>query len=295
MKKFILFSLVAIVGCGTSEDHLKLGIVADCQYCNCDYNQEWNNDYRKAPARLKQAVKEFNQQQVDLVFHLGDFIDRNYSSYDTVMPIIQELSMPYYFVLGNHDFSVADSLKPNVYKELNLEKPYYTVQKNNWLFVVLDGTEISTYHSADSAEILKAQHQMDELKAQGITQAEPWNGAVSTSQLQWLTTQLDKADKDGLNAIIMCHFPILPEGVVNLWNDKEVIEVLEKHKSVKAFFNGHHHPGNYMEKEGIHYITFQGMVRSPQDNAFAVVDLSNQGIQESGYGREPSRSLKIRE
>lgn len=295
MKKFAWVFLVVIAGCGTSEDHLKIGIIADCQYCNCDYNQEWNNDYRKAQARLKQAVEVFNQQQVDMVFHLGDFIDRNYSSYDTVMPIMQKLSMPHYFILGNHDFSVTDSLKSNVYKELNLERPYYTVQKNSWLFVVLDGTEISTYHSADSTETLKAQNLMVELKAHGRTQAEPWNGAVSANQLQWLNTQLDKADNEGLNAIVMCHFPILPEGVVNLWNDKEVVEVLNQHSSVKAFFNGHYHPGNYVEKEGIHYVTFQGMVRSQNENAFAVVDLSNQSIEETGYGREPDRSLKIRE
>lgn len=273
---------------------LKIGIIADCQYCDCEYNQEWDNSYREAPARLQQAVDTFNSNKVDLVFHLGDFIDRDYSSYETVMPIMQTLTMQYYFVLGNHDFSVADSMKSKVYKELKLDKPYYTVNKGDWLFIVLDGTEISTYHSIDSLAMAHAKSVMATYKSNGRSQAEPWNGGISQTQMDWLDRQLMRADRNKQKAIVMCHFPVLPEGEVNLWNDAELVDILSSHKSVKAYFNGHHHPGNYEKAKGKHYVTFQGMVRSKDRNSFSIVNLTSEKIEIEGYGREPDRILSIK-
>jgi hypothetical protein len=42
----------------------------------------------------------------------GDFIDRDFESFDVVGPIFNKLRMPKYHVLGKHDFSVEDHLNP---------------------------------------------------------------------------------------------------------------------------------------------------------------------------------------
>lgn len=295
MMRILFFSLLVILGNNAFGQQLKIGIVADCQYCDCDYNVDWNNAYREAPERLQQAVDTFNANHVDLVFHLGDFIDRDYSSFNKVMPIMKKLSMPYYFVLGNHDFSVADNLKSKVYDMLELQKPYYTIQKAGWLFIVLDGTEVSTYHSKDSVEINTATQEMKRYNDMKRAQSKPWNGAISKAQLEWLDKQLTKSDNSELNAIVFCHFPVLPKGEVNLWNDEEVVEILKHHKSAKAFFNGHHHPGNYEKSRKIHYVTFQGMVLTQDKNAFSIVELSSTHINIVGFGREPSQDLRIKQ
>ncbi len=290
--QFILFLL--LISGGVQSQTFKIGIIADCQYCDCDYNQDWNNDYRKGPARLQVAVDTFNATQVDMVFHLGDFIDRDFSSFAAVKPIMNALKMPHYFALGNHDFSVADSLKDKVLETLDLALPYYTVEKGNWLFVVLDGTDVSLYSSTDSSKIAFANSQMERYEKEGRSQAKPWNGALGSTQMKWLEAQLQKADSQKLSVVVLAHFPVLPLAALNLWNDVEVVEILEEHESVKAYFNGHHHPGNYVEKEGIHYVTFQGMVLGKEETAFAIVKLNEKKISIDGEGREPHRTLNLR-
>jgi manganese-dependent ADP-ribose/CDP-alcohol diphosphatase len=293
MKFLFLVALLFVIEFSQAQS-LKIGIIADCQYCDCEFNRDWNNDYRKGPGRLQDAVNKFNSSDVDLVFHLGDFIDRDFKSYETVKPIFNELTMPSYFVLGNHEFSVADSLKRKVLDKLNLKVPYYSVQKTDWLFIVLDGTDVSPYRSSDTKQIELANREMAYYEKLGRPQAKPWNGSLGDIQIAWLEKQLTAADRNNLKVIVLCHFPVLPKLEYNLWNDIEVVKVLERHPSVKAFFNGHHHPGNYLEQDEIHYVTFQGMVRSEDKTAFAVVELSDEVIIVSGEGREPNRTLRVK-
>ena len=49
------------------------------------------------------TVKELNTHDLKFVIHLGDFIDRDYDSFDKVLPIYQTLKMPAYHASGNHD------------------------------------------------------------------------------------------------------------------------------------------------------------------------------------------------
>jgi predicted phosphodiesterase len=272
---------------------LKIGLIADCQYCNCDFNTEWNNDYRKGFPRLKTAVDSFNSTSVNYAFHLGDFIDRDFESYQKVIPVFEQLKMPHHHVLGNHDYKVNDSLKSSVLSTLNLENPYYTITKNDWVFIVLDGTDISTYKSNDSLYFNQSEQIRLDYLSQGRTQAMPWNGAIGKEQMTWLDSQLNHADENNLNAVILCHFPVYPKNDANLWNDIEVMQLLEKHKSVKAYINGHHHPGNYAIHNNIHYLTLQGMVLTNSESAFAIITLLENKIVVDGFGREPDRVLEF--
>ena len=284
---FITFSLAA------QSQVLKLGLITDCQYCNCPYSEQWNNDYSKSPLRLKEAVNTLNSNDIDAVFHLGDFIDRDFNSFDIVGPIFNSIKAPHYHLLGNHDYSVSAELKPEVQHKLNMNSAYFMLNFENWMIFVLDGTDVSLYKTNDSAQIKIADSIRIQYLNQGREQAMPWNGAIGEKQLNWLDSQLTEIDKTPKNALILCHFPIYPAGDANLWNDKEVITILEKHASVKAFINGHHHPGNYAIKNGIHYLTLQGMVLSENKNSFAIGHLSNKEIAIKGFGREPNRVLKI--
>jgi len=292
--RFSLLIIIFLIASFGQAQTLKIGIIADCQYCDCDYNEDWNNDYRKGPARLQVAVDKFNANEVEMVFHLGDFIDRNFDSYQTMKPIISKLKMPTYFVLGNHEFSVADRLKEKILPMLNMQQAYYTVKKNGWIFIVLDGTDISPYRSSDPQKIEYANQQMMKYEKMGRSQAKPWNGAIGDKQLFWLEEQLIEAEKANEKVIVLGHFPIMPILEFNLWNDVEVVQILNEHPNVKAYFNGHHHPGNYERKKGIHYVTFQGMVRSQNQTAYAIVEVSDTTIKIHGEGREPSRSLKVK-
>lgn len=74
----------------------------------------------------------------------------------------------------------------------------------------------------------------------------------------------------------------------------ECLELIEHYANVKLFMNGHNHAGSYVEDNGIHYITFKGMVDTKNTLAFAYAEITPDSIFINGFGREPSRRLKIK-
>ena len=62
---------------------------------------------------------------------------------------------------------------------------------------------------------------------------------------------------------------------------------------MKLFMNGHNHKGAYIEKNGIHYITFKGMVDTEYTTSFARVKFTKDSIFVKGYGRELDRKLLL--
>lgn len=55
--------------------------------------------------------------------------------------------------------------------------------------------------------------------------------------------------------------------------------------------SGHNHRGRYGEKSGIHFLTLPGMVETPAENAFAVVNILDDRLQINGWGRAKDRVL----
>jgi len=94
--------------------------------------------------------------------------------------------------------------------------------------------------------------------------------------------------------ILFCHFPVYPSREENLWNDVELIPLLESYSCVVAFFSGHYHAGNYAKKRGIHYLTFQGMVETEKENAYSIIEVYSDHLKVSGFGREPNRILTFK-
>ena len=113
-------------------------------------------------------------------------------------------------------------------------------------------------------------------------------------QLTWLDQILTEADQEMVPVVLLCHFPVYPADVHNLWNAEEVVTLLERHPSVKAWLNGHNHAGNYGLKDGIHFVTFKGMVDT-ETNSFAKLTINHEQIIIRGFGRETDRLLILRD
>ena len=271
----------------------EIGIIADCQYCYCDTRGE--RFYKRSPQRLVDAVDALNKKDLKYTIHLGDFIDRDFNSFDTLVPIWNKLSSKKYHVLGNHDFSVADSLKSKVINALNIKDRYYSFTQDNWRFIVIDGNDLS-FHGAlsaikkrqtDSIYNIYIKDSLDYLKK--------WNGALSKEQLYWVRSELEIAKKNNENVGFYCHFPALPfDTSHNLWNRNDLITLISEYPCVKLFFNGHNHAGDNEMKDGIHYLTFKAMVNTNDTNSYATAFFTKDSIFISGYGREVSRRLKIK-
>ena len=298
-KRFLLATTSILIGmlvfmqdAGAQTDDAKasfsFGLIADCQYCKLA--GDGRRKYSMSKEKLESCVEHLNRFELEFVVHLGDFIDRDFGSFKVVGPIFDGLKAPGYHVLGNHDFAVSDQQKALVPAKLGLENRYYAFQAEGWRFLVLDGNDISFIAwPKGSAEYQAATDYYSKLK----TESPKWNGAVGKEQLAWLTDNLDEAKKANEKVMVFCHFPVFPANSHNLWNADEVMQLLEQYDEVKAYVNGHNHAGNYGEKNGIHYLTLKAMVDT-EENAYAVMQVFDDRLEMSGFGREKDRSLKLR-
>ena len=273
-------------------DLITFGVIADCQYCDCPATTQ--RFYRQSPAKLQACVDEFNRHDLAFVVHLGDFIDKDFASFDTLQPIVDQLQAPLRQVLGNHDFSVDESLKKQVPSRMGLKKRYYSFRQQAWRFIVLDGNDLSTFASFGQKKQKEAAAMLAELKAAGKDNAMTWNGGLGTRQLKWLQKELQKADRKREKVSLFCHFPLYPVNPHNLWNDSKVQEILASYDCVQAYFNGHNHAGAYGKKEGIHYLTFKGMVDTPEQTSYAIISLYHDRIVIEGFGRQADQELPLR-
>ncbi|MCK9420976.1 MAG: metallophosphoesterase [Bacteroidales bacterium] len=285
-----MFCLVAILSSVFGQKTITIGIFTDNQYCNCAVTGVRN--YPASLAKLDSVIRFFNNSKVDAIFHLGDMIDNNFSSYDSVIPCYRKSAIPVNFVLGNHDYAVRENQKEKILPLLGLSSGYYQKIVGNWEFIVLNGDDLSFFGPQDKIQKQEINSLLTELMSGLRKNFMPWNGGISQFQMNWFKAQLREAQQAGRNVIVICHFPVYPLSSYNLWNDRELISLLTRYSCIKAYFNGHYHPGNYGFYKGIHFVNFSGMVNTTE-SAYALVTLTSDSILIKGFGREPDRRLKI--
>ncbi|MBL64336.1 MAG: hypothetical protein CMI30_13135 [Opitutae bacterium] len=287
MNKTLLAIALLLATNPTFADPLfRFGAIADCQYCK---ETSAGRKYNLSPKKLAACVKHYNKLDLAFVVHLGDFIDRDFESFDVVIPIYNRLKAPHYHVLGNHDFSVADDKKALVPKRMGLKNRYYDFTHKGWRFIVLDGNDLSLYAYPKNDPRTKAATAFHRrLKAGTPT----WNGGVSDQQLKWIESRLKLATQAKERVILFCHFPVFPADIHNLWNHEAVTSLLAKYPCVAAYINGHNHGGNYGKNGTIHYLTLKGMVDT-EKSAYSIIEVHKNELKVIGYGRQDNRSMPL--
>jgi manganese-dependent ADP-ribose/CDP-alcohol diphosphatase len=276
----------------TSGAQIKIGVFADCQYCDCE--TAGNRYYRNSLSKLTDCIAEFNQNDgIEFVVGLGDLIDRDYSSFAQVNLILDESEQAVFQVTGNHDLSVEKQFIDKVPEQLNLDKTYYSFNKKGWQFIFLNGNEI-TLQSTNPKIVDEAKKIIKQLSDENKPNNKDWNGGISTTQTNWLKQELRKAEKTNKKVVLFCHYPLIPFEAHALWNSEEILAIINDYGCVKAWINGHNHAGDYAMLNGIHFITFKGMVDTEKENAFSIVSFLENKIEVEGFGREVNRSLDIK-
>lgn len=270
-----------------ANDSFTLGVIADCQYA--EQANKGTRYYTSCPEKLSTAVEQFNALPLSGVLHLGDFIDRDFQNFTVLNTISSDLNTPLYHVLGNHEFSIDDNLKMRVPETLHMPARYYSFEINNWLFIALDGNDVSTYGWPKTSKRHKRNIALFNTKYKGH---EDWNGAIGAKQLKWLERKLNTAQIQKQPVVLLSHFPIYPENNHNLWNAQEVLTLISQYSTVKAWFNGHNHVGNYAQKDGVHFVTFHAMLDTDA-TAFSTIKFSPNQLVINGQGRQPSMVLPI--
>lgn len=292
--KYFAYSIISVFlllsACTKTEPVLKIGLVADAQYA--DQPTAGKRYYRESLWKLAEAIDTFNYHQVDFVQSLGDVIDKDWRSYDSILPIFDQLKpgIETYQLLGNHEFSIDSTYLKGLLERLALPNYYYSYAEKSWRFVVLDATDYAYFsnpvHNRDTSQV---NAYFDKAKEESNQQ--PWNGGIGEQQQIWLKQQLDSATLLNQKVILFSHLPLRPEGNRhNLWNDYEITEILENSPNVVAFINGHNHAGDYVFKNGIHYITLFGMVDT-KISSYGILELYKDSLILRGYGNQKSMRL----
>jgi predicted phosphodiesterase len=269
----------------------RIGLIADCQYCDCETRGK--RHYRASKDRLAEAVKTLNNFNLKYTIHTGDFIDRDFKSYDTLLPIWNQLKSKKYHVLGNHDFEVEETLRSSIFEKLNIQNRYYSFSEGNWRFIVLDGNDLSFHGGLTEEKKKQTDSLYNSLKDEDLEYMQKWNGGLSQMQLNWVKSELELATKNKERVGFYCHFPIYPEEIHNLWNRKDLMDLISQYSCVKLYINGHNHAGAYEAINGIHFLTLKGMVETADNSSFAMATFSKDTVLIRGYGREISRKLVI--
>ncbi|WP_245450059.1 metallophosphoesterase [Chelatococcus asaccharovorans] len=273
----------------------RFGIIADPQYAPVVPNLKSNRYYANSLWKLSEAITTLNREDLQFVATLGDIIDRHWQSFDDIMPLYDALKHKKFFLLGNHDYDVAADYLNSVVRTAGMPSAYYDFTGGGYRFIVLDGNDVSLFSTPKGhpkQEI--ARERLRKLQEANAMNAMTWNGSLSDEQFAWLQATLDKAKQAGEKVIILCHYPVFPANVHNLWDSERIVDLLTSYDNFVAYFNGHNHAGNYGEVSGKYFVNFKGMVDTPDISAFSVIEVYGDKIAIRGFGRETSRSLSIR-
>jgi len=197
--------------------------------------------------QLEKTIADINGlKDVDFVAFTGDNIDTaNADDLKKFLIVANELNVPYYVVIGNHE----------VFKSQNFDKKEYmrTVRK------------YSKYCKPKNANYIFEKKGIYFFVVDGAKEVIPGPaGYYKESTLAWLDRNLTKHEND--TVIILQHFPIV-EPYFNrshtTYNIKDYEAVLKKHHNVIAIFSGHYHANGEINKDGIYHVSTPALLEPP--------------------------------
>jgi manganese-dependent ADP-ribose/CDP-alcohol diphosphatase len=127
----------------------------------------------------------------------------------------------------------------------------------------------------------------------------PFNGALGTDQLAWLEQVLENMPH-GARAIVTCHVSAQPDSTgpsTTLWDREELLAIFRRFPGkVCLYLSGHDHDGGYAYDaiSLTHHLTVAAPIECrPEEEAFAVMDLYDDGCQVYGAGKIPDMFLSF--
>lgn len=298
MRQIIIFFSAMILfaysctGSIKKSDEIRFGLMADAQYCDCDMNI--NRYYRNSLEKIDSCVEDFNREEVLFSVNLGDLIDRDPNeSLDLALQHLSGLNSKIYHTTGNHDYDESMD-NETLYSSLSMPHPYYSFAYGNWLFIMLNTNEVANYSNIKGTP-LEGEYQAmkDKIFEEGRKNGATYNGGVSQEQLSWLDQQLSNSLSNNQKVVIFTHHPLYKAERLTALNDIEILDTITKYSNVKMVISGHHHSGDFGEYKGIQFITTEGMIETENENAYAIVELTDTKIEIIGRGRTKSYSFDI--
>jgi 3',5'-cyclic AMP phosphodiesterase CpdA len=197
-----------------------------------------------------------------------------------------ECSLPVHYCLGNHDIWWNENDNGQVLygkqysmDQLKLTRPYYSLVKSGWKFIILD----SVHLDIDGTWYI---------------------GKLGNEQFAWLENELKNTDP-ATPVLIMSHIPILTatlmveDNIVNKWemlggdmhtDTAKIINLFYRHPNVKLCLSGHIHLRDKVVYNNVTYICngavsgawWEGSKRETAPG-YGLIDLYADGSFEENY------------
>ncbi len=235
---------------------LKFAQITDIHY-SPDGITDSKRDVSSSSNNLKFAINSLNKQDISFAVFLGDNIDR--SRPQSLLPFLQmtqQLTVPHYFVIGNHDaYKLTGIQKEDYIKAVNIYNPHQKSQKPYYYF----------FPNKDCIAIV----------VDGATTFAPsTHGLYTESMIEWLDDVLKR--HPNRIALIFQHFPLIPpvenRSHETLKADK-YMELLIKHKNIALISSGHFHNDKLtIDDNGIYHISVPSLLSPP--NEYQIVEIN---------------------
>lgn len=230
--RYLLWCVVCLclLSCSTQkeEEEIRFAIVSDLHAPDLPDGKE----------RMQAVVEAANKEDVDFLIQLGDFI-----RLDSVSMPLREVWNGFkgetFHVLGNHDLDKYS--KEEFVAGFNMPGRYYSFDKGNFHFIVLDGNNL--FDGEKYIPYNKANYYVD-MKMREFMDPE---------QMEWLKKDLAATNK---RCILFSHQSI-DRAMGNGYDVRDVLETENKRagfKKVVAAFSGHNHSNYVDEINGITYV-----------------------------------------
>ncbi|MEA5404102.1 metallophosphoesterase [Arcicella sp. DC2W] len=215
----------------------------------------------EAPAKFAKCLRHVQQQspKVDFILNGGDIVfdmnKENLTNINSQWKLLEDIikaesSIPAHYCLGNHDVWWSENNKGQaVYgkqytlDKLSLTKPYYSIEKGGWKFIILD----SVHLDLDNTWYI---------------------GKLGDEQFAWLENEL-KNTNPATPILVLSHIPILTatlmikDNIVNKWemsggnmhtDTAKIINLFYRHPNVKICLSGHVHLRDKVQYNNVTYI-----------------------------------------
>lgn len=292
MKKFaiLLFMLMTPFLARAQVPQLRIGLLADIQYCACE--TAGTREYSKSTVKLDEAIKVINSAEVDFTVEVGDMIDRDFISFDPIITRLNKLKSKWIFVPGNHDFNVEDSLKKKVWKMIPSKKGYWSQVIGDVRIVYLNGFQNSVIaYPKGSKDQKENKLRLEQLEKEKAKNASDWNGGLGKNQLEWINKQVEQANNGNQKLVVFGHQPIIPGEEHSMWDSAKLIDVLAAYHQKVLYICGHKHAGGDHTIRNTRIINLKGMVEQPV-TSFGILSVYPDRWEVKGYGLQENAEGK---
>ena len=245
---FFLLAIYAKANSQETHNTIKIGMCSDVHLPTMH-----DSEYR-----IRTFIDSMTIVKPDFIIELGDF-GTPAEKYTSLFDVWNSFPGEKYHVIGNHEMDGGFTRDQALaYRKMN--SGYYTFDKNNFTFIVLDGNDPKSKNDRGYKQF------------------------IGPSQLLWLKETLSKTKYP---VVIFSHqgllkLPNTETEPYGLENDGELREILEGHNlnnpktKVIACFNGHAHYDDAQEVNNIWYITINSMAYKWMDEAYAQIRYSDE-------------------